>query len=275
MGSEMTSFFENAKSIRIGNKEVKSITTSTGTIWKKEEDNYLLTINSSKSILSYADSESATITATLTNNNVAVNGETLTYTIKHNNTTIDTGSDTTDANGQITFTYASAGIGDVTVEVDYGILLQETYEVEDTWKYWTNTWTQGSSNRQIPLNLALPSSFKINWKSKTTSYAQVILGKTYGTLDYIINHNSSNNMSSFQLLKRVNSSSAQTVTATGNSYPSSQTYDLEYQYANGQHTLLVDGVQVFSVNDMSVEITELLYLSIRDATLSNIKVKPL
>lgn len=131
MGSEMTSFFENAKSIRIGNKEVKSITTSTGTIWKKEEDNYLLTITSTKSILSYADSESATITATLTNNNVAVSGETLTYTIKHNNTTIDTGSDTTDSNGQITFTYASAGVGDVTVEVDYGILLQETFVVHD------------------------------------------------------------------------------------------------------------------------------------------------
>ena len=56
-------------------------------------------------------------------------------------------------------------------------------------KVWSDTWTQGGSNRQVALNFALPSAFEISYKSKTTAYAQLIVGKTYGTLDYIINHN--------------------------------------------------------------------------------------
>ena len=96
---------------------------------------YSLSVASTKDILSYADSESATLTATLKDNNVAVAGETLSYTIKHGSTTITTGSDTTDSSGQITFNYSATGIGDVTVEVDYSTLLQETYELLDCYCY--------------------------------------------------------------------------------------------------------------------------------------------
>lgn len=155
------------------------------------------------------------------------------------------------------------------------MFVSETYEVQDCFRVWSDTWIQGNSNRQIALNYELLSSFKINWKSRTTNYAQLIVGKTYGTLDYIINHTISNNKSSFQLLKRVNSSSVQTVISSSGDYSSSSTYDIEYRYNNGQHTLLVDDVQVWSVTDTSVEIAQLLYLSIRSTTLSNLKIKPL
>lgn len=94
-----------------------------------------LSVASTKDILSYADSESATITATLTDNGSAVSGETLTYAIKHGSTTIDSGSATTNSSGQISFTYTSTGIGDITVEVSYGILLQETFVIEDCVRY--------------------------------------------------------------------------------------------------------------------------------------------
>ena len=104
--------------------------TITVTVTEPQHD-YSLSVASTKDILSYADSESATLTATLTDNGSAVSGETLSYVIKHGSTTISTGSDTTDSNGQISFSYASTGVGDVTVEVSFGILLQETFVVQD------------------------------------------------------------------------------------------------------------------------------------------------
>lgn len=96
---------------------------------------YSLGVTGTKSILSYADGESCTVTATLTDGGVAVAGETLSYVIKHGSTIISTGSDTTDNNGEISITYTSTGIGDITVEVDFGILLQERYDVIDYVSY--------------------------------------------------------------------------------------------------------------------------------------------
>lgn len=70
------------------------------------------------------------IIATLKDNGVVVSGETLSYQIKHGSTTIDTGTDTTDNNGQISITYTGTGIGDVDVIVSYSNI-QETYELYD------------------------------------------------------------------------------------------------------------------------------------------------
>ena len=223
------------------------------------------------SILSYADGDSTVLTATvLDSSDNPVSGA----TVELYKAGVLWDTLTTDSSGECTKTYTSAGIGDVSFEAKCN-LLTKIFSLEDCLKVWPDTWTQGGSNRQIALNFALPSAFEISYKTKTTSYAQLIVGKTYGTLDYILNQNSSNNMSKMELLKRVNSSSAQSVTSTGSVYPSSATYDIRYQYNNGVHTAFVNDVQAWSVTDTSVEITHLLYWSIRDATTSNLKVKPL
>ena len=141
--------------------------TVTVTVTEPSHD-YSLSVASTKDILSYADSESATITATLTDNSVAVAGETLSYVIKHGSTTISTGSDTTDSNGQISFNYSATGVGDVTIEVDYGILLQERYEIEDCYKTYMQEYTSASN-----VNYDLPSKFLIEftlWSNSVGGY---------------------------------------------------------------------------------------------------------
>jgi len=91
-------------------------------------------ISASKQII--ASSESTTITAKLDDPagyNIA--GKTLSYEIKHGSTTIDSGTDTTDSNGEITISYTGTAAGKIDVVVSYGSLLQETYELIDAMFY--------------------------------------------------------------------------------------------------------------------------------------------
>ena len=77
--------------------------------------------------------------------------------IKHGSTTISTGSDTTDSNGEISVTYAATGVGDITVEFDFEAL-QETYTIEDCFRYIENGSVTYSSGTQTFTKLAeLPS----------------------------------------------------------------------------------------------------------------------
>ena len=123
---------------------------------------YSLEVESDKDILSYADSESATVTATLRDNQVLVPNQELAYTIKHGSTTISSGSDTTDNDGQISFTYTSSGIGDVTVEVQFGTSLQETYGIEDCLKTYMGTFLDHYDDTSTKsLGYTLPSTWKI------------------------------------------------------------------------------------------------------------------
>lgn len=78
--------------------------------------------------------DSTSVIATLTDDNIAVAGETLNYQIKHGSTVLDSGSATTDAYGQITITYLGTGIGDVDVIVTYDSLTG-TYGIVDALFY--------------------------------------------------------------------------------------------------------------------------------------------
>ena len=96
---------------------------------------YALSVSSDKDILSFSDQETATLTATLTYDAVPIADETISYSIEHNGTVIDSGSDTTDANGEVELEYDSTGVGDVEIIFSYGILLQETFVVQDCTAY--------------------------------------------------------------------------------------------------------------------------------------------
>ena len=67
--------FSNAKSVEINGKEVKSIILENGAILYEKEYPYVLSVSSDKDILSYADQDSATLTASLTKGGVPVEGE--------------------------------------------------------------------------------------------------------------------------------------------------------------------------------------------------------
>lgn len=235
-----------------------------------------ITVASDKSILSAADGDSATLSAQLTlgGSAVSISGVSVTFNVykESDDSLVETLTGTTNSSGLASVSYLGEGAGDLYIQSVSGSFSSETYEVCDTYKYYTDTYTQGNSNRQIAIGLELPSSFRITYKSKINNssncYAQLIYGKTYGTLDYLINHN----VQRIDYLKRVNSSSVTTITSTGNNYPVNTTYEFDYQYENGVHTLLVDNVQVFSVTDTSVEIANLLYWSLRNATVSDLKI---
>ena len=90
-----------------------------------------LSVSSDVSVLSYADNDTATITAKVTDGHSnPISGETVTF--KQGSTTL--GTDTTDSNGEATYTYSSQGVGDVTITVEC-MNLQETCELEDCERY--------------------------------------------------------------------------------------------------------------------------------------------
>ena len=98
-------------------------------------------LTGTKSILSYADSESCVLTATvLDSSDNPVEG--VTVNLYNGSTLWDTL--TTDSSGECSKTYSSAGSGDITftAEVD-GTLLTKTYELEDC-KYWNDGSSVGS-----------------------------------------------------------------------------------------------------------------------------------
>lgn len=149
-----------------------------------EPPNYSLSLTGT-SIIESGDSD--TITATLTNNGVAVSGESLSYQVKHGSTVIDSGSSTTDSNGEIEIEYIGTGVGDIDVIVSFGTSLQETFAIEDciiidpmtsisgNWNWDTNMThnhdtngvtfyrTSGAGNMCSKSVFTLPSNFEVEY----------------------------------------------------------------------------------------------------------------
>ena len=122
-----------------------------------------LDLTSDKSILSYADTESATLTATVTNNGTPKSGESVQFYIDD----VAWGSPvTTNASGVATKTYNSSGVGDITVKAECR-LVTETYSIEDCKYYSTTEYKENTEG--IPLDIALPSTFKLEYDIKPTS----------------------------------------------------------------------------------------------------------
>lgn len=141
--------FDNAKMVKINNKEVESIKTNDGgTIYQKP-----LTLTADKTIIQ--KTETSTIIATLKDNNTALTSKTLSYEIKHGSTTIASGTKTTNSQGQATIQYTGTGVGDVSVIVSYGSLLQEAFIVQDC-----HYWNDGSrvSDLEIGSNVSCTSN---------------------------------------------------------------------------------------------------------------------
>ena len=80
--------------IIINNKEVQSITISDGGIlYKQNVDNYLLTITTDKNSISYSNNEYAFLTATLTCNDVPIEGELVVFDVGDSQTILLSGGD--------------------------------------------------------------------------------------------------------------------------------------------------------------------------------------
>ena len=109
-----------------------------------------VSLTSDKSILSYADSETATLTATVLDQfNQPMENETVSFAVVGGSTI---GSDTTDSNGEATVSYSSEGAGDLNIQASCGTLLSEIYEVEDCDYYSTTTYTSTTEINKTLLN---------------------------------------------------------------------------------------------------------------------------
>ena len=115
-----------------------------------------LTVTSNKSILSYADHESATLSATLSAGDKA--GKTISFDLVDSQGTFisNIGTGTTDSGGYATCdtAYASTGAGDIYIQASYGIFLSETYSIEDIYYYDALTSNKGHWNNLDSSNLS-------------------------------------------------------------------------------------------------------------------------
>lgn len=114
----------------------------------------LITSSATNQVITSGDS--TTVTATLLDQDGdAIPNRTLNYNVKHGSTTLDTGSATTNSNGQISVSYTGTAIGQVDVVVSYGSLLQETFVLYDSLFVddITKTYSQnGWSARNVSVN---------------------------------------------------------------------------------------------------------------------------
>ena len=136
-------------------------------------------LTGTKSILSYADSESCVLTATvLDSSDNPVEG--VTVNLYNGSTLWDTL--TTDSSGECSKTYSSAGSGDITftAEVD-GTLLTKTYSIEDC-TYYHDMTSADSTHWTIPAsaNASYSSNgMKLQGSSWSDCYLEIPLTKPY------------------------------------------------------------------------------------------------
>ena len=105
-----------------------------------------LNITADQDILSYADDDECTITATLTQAGAPLSNKAI--SLYKNDVLWDTL--TTDSNGEVTKTYVSEGVGDIEIKAKYGSFLSETYELQDYWQILPSINPKGFITEQCP-----------------------------------------------------------------------------------------------------------------------------
>ena len=141
-----------------GSSTYSSVTSSTGSIVVSDVPPVpvvtSVSLTGDKSILSYADSESATLSATvLDQSSQPMSGVTVTF---YNGST-SMGAADTNSSGVATKSYASAGSGDVSFTASVGTISSETYSIEDC--FYANLPEQTVANSTLTVYSALATGF--------------------------------------------------------------------------------------------------------------------
>ena len=229
-----------------------------------------LSVTGTKSIVSYADSETSVITATYTG--AVLSGHSVVF--KNGSTTLDTVS--TDNNGQASYTYTSSGAGDVSISVECN-LLQETFVIEDCWYYnATEYGPDGAGNMSsVQLNQNLPSvpfTFEYMVKQTNTNYSVPYLD---------IGDSSSNRMLIGQYARAgTNGLIVYKSSSTTHAYSTNPTineYNTIWFKADGtKYYYKLNNGSVMEVNDANVTLSKIIHIeSGRGGYVKNIKVKAL
>ena len=226
-----------------------------------------LTLVSDVDILSFADGDEATLTATLLEDGSGVGGESVEfyrYVDGVNDVLIDTQD--TNSSGVATGTYTSAGIGDIQVYAKVRTLVSKRYEVEDCWKYFTES-SASISNFQLP-----SGAFKLECSVvKTGNYNGVI--HLWQTSNTTVGFGFLNTADYNYDLGYYNGSSWNRQTLGTSS--SGQSVSLTLTYANGVFTLS-DGTNSITLNKTCENPLSKFEIEHKTGlSFSNVKIKPL
>lgn len=130
-----------------------------------------ITLSADKSVLSYADTESAVLSATVKDASSQVMSG---VTVEFFKGSTSMGTATTNSSGVATKTYASAGVGDVSFTAGVGSLVSETYAVEDCIFYDSCTSNAKASAWTIPSGVTSEYSSD-GWRISANAYKQIKL----------------------------------------------------------------------------------------------------
>lgn len=243
-------------------------------------------LTGTKSILSYVDSDSTVLTATvLDSSDNPVEG--VDVNLYNGSTLWDTL--TTDSSGEVSKTYSSAGSGDITftAEVD-GTLLTKTFVVEDCLKVgfnnWNGTFTTGTDTYDyiqitgtgVSPNITLPSNWEMSYKLKNTRTADYADGSGLWVIGTDTNNGVLIGHEGTDCRIRIYSRSggSNTVRATENNVYSYQTWtDAVITYNNGAISLTIGGKTVSY--SLSSSIIMQFYSNYSYLRIAEWKIKPL
>lgn len=216
------------------------------------------------SIIESGDTD--TITATLFDGSTPVSGETLSYQIKHGSTVLDSGSGTTDSNGQISISYTGTGIGDIDVIVKLNdSSLQETFTIEDCILY------RETLESNIT-DLTLPAKYKLEFDMPSTSNSTYAIIGTDTTHRILMGQMSNQNPSLNGVWVYDGSS-----TPTQNNCPTTPTDNAHYTftYGDGAYTMSNGGSSITGTIPSRINMNNLLSSTYSPNGVRNYKIKAL
>ena len=264
--------FSNAESVYIRNKEVASIVTADGGVLYQKDSGYDLLLTCDNPILSFNDGDACTLSGVLTFNGVVVPDEPIDYNIMHDGTVLDSGSLTTDDNGEINLNYIAAGVGDVDVVFSLRSLLQKTFVIEDLYHYDTTIYSTSS----VTLNVPLPSTFELEYVIKQTN--------SNAGVPYLDIGDSSNNRMLVGQYARAGTNGIITYTGTQNNYPYSsnptlnQDNTIHFKYDGTNYVYWLNDGTPMTISDKGILLSKLIHIEgggNSNNLLKDIKVKAL
>lgn len=229
-----------------------------------------VTLTGDKSILSYYDSDSATLTAQLLDDGSPVSVSGVSVGLYKDNVLWDTL--VTDANGRVSKTYASTGTGDHSFEARVGSLVSEIYTLEDCFMY------RNSLSQTTGLSIQLPSDFEMSFNLKRTNGTTNNYGLGYillndGSRTYYVGEWGS--LGQNGLLIRNNGSSSNIVNERCTDIANNTPTNIYYEYDNGLHTYMKDN-ETKTYNNSTYHPTEIREFGVGTMmSFTNLKIKAL
>ena len=221
-----------------------------------------LTLTSNKNVLSYYDSETATLTATHSRGA----GKTVEIYDAIDGTKI--GDATDNGDGTYSYTYSSSGVGDISMTATSGTLESNAVTIEDCLYYNADQYT--NTNAQIPITL--PSNFMIDYQVKQTStgYYGAYMQVGESNKGVLAGQQYSNKASIFDW--GLSTTDRADVDFT---FENNQWYHYKFTYDDGVFRLNIDNVPIVSYTKIY---TTRDYVGVRtesNGIIKEVKIKPL